>query len=173
MLKGFDPMVQAATRSARTGEFSTGAFTPHSPTGLFAALYRTPVMERIRLITDGVPAAEAKQWLEVAALGRNATLKALDLPVATFNKKVKANARLSPAESERVLGFARLIGQIEAMLAEAGGPPEFDARAWLARWLTEPLPALGNARPIEFMNTMEGQTLVSQKLTQIASGAYA
>ncbi|WP_274378045.1 MbcA/ParS/Xre antitoxin family protein, partial [Gluconobacter thailandicus] len=44
---------------------------------------------------------------------------------------------------------------------------------WLARWLTDPLPALGNARPIDFMNTMEGQALVSQKLAQIASGAYA
>src|SRR5215207_10894352 len=103
-------------------------------------------MERIRLITDGVPAAQAKRWLEIATLGRNTTLKALDLPIATFNKKVKANAKLSPAESERVIGFARLVGQIEAMLEEAGGPSHFDARAWLARWLTEPLPALGNSR---------------------------
>lgn len=139
----------------------------------YAALYRSPVMERIRLITAGVPAVEAKRWLEIAELGRNATLKALDLPVATFNKKVKANTRLSPAESERVIGFARLVGQIEAMLAEAEAPAEFDAGAWLARWLTEPLPALGHARPMDFMNTMEGQTLVARTLAQLGSGAYA
>lgn len=161
-------MARTVARSPRTGEPKV-----RSSTGLYGMLYRTPVMERIRLITDGVPAAEAKQWLEITTLGRNTTLKALDLPIATFNKKVKANAKLSPAESERVIGFARLVGQIEAMLEEAGGPSSFDARAWLARWLTEPLPALGNAKPIDFMNTMEGQNLVSQKLTQIASGAYA
>jgi putative toxin-antitoxin system antitoxin component (TIGR02293 family) len=161
-------VAQIVTRSPRTGKSTT-----RPSAGLYGTLYRTPVMERILLITNGVPAAEAKRWLEITTLGRNTTLKALDLPIATFNKKVKANAKLSPAESERVIGFARLVGQIEAMLEEAGGPPDFDARAWLARWLTEPLPALGNAKPIDFMNTMEGQNLVSQKLTQIASGAYA
>jgi len=147
---------------------------PHpAPATPYGPLYRTPVMDRIRLITAGIPAAEAKQWLDIAALGRNATLKALDLPIATFNRKVKAKARLSPAESERVIGFARLVGQLEAMLADADGPAEFDARAWLAGWLTDPLPALGNARPIDFMNTMEGQALVSRTLAQIGSGAYA
>ncbi|MBU8543883.1 MULTISPECIES: antitoxin Xre/MbcA/ParS toxin-binding domain-containing protein [Roseomonadaceae] len=142
-------------------------------TRLYGTLYRAPAMERIRLMTDGVRAADAKRWLEIAELGRSSTLKALDLPVATFNRKVKANARLSPAESERVIGFARLVGQVEALLEEAGAPADFDARAWLARWLTEPLPALGQARPIDFMNTMEGQALVSQKLAQIGGGAYA
>lgn len=161
-------MAQTGTRSPRTGK-STARASP----GLYVALYRTPAMERIRRVTSGVPAAEAKGWLEIATLGRNTTLKALDLPIATFNKKVKANAKLSPAESERVVGFARLVGQVEAMLEEAGGPPEFDARAWLARWLTEPLPALGGAKPIDLMNTMEGQNLVSEKLAQIAGGAYA
>lgn len=162
-------MAQTMSRPARTQH----AAARSSSAGLYGRLYRAPVMERIRLITSGVLATDAKQWLEITALGRNATLKALDLPIATFNKKVKAKAKLSPAESERVIGFARLVGQLEAMLEEAGGPSDFDARAWLARWLTEPLPALGNAKPIDFMNTMEGQTLVSQKLAQIGSGAYA
>lgn len=161
-------MARTVTRPSRTGKS-----TARSSTGLYVALYQAPAMERIRRVTDGVPAAEAKRWLEIATLGRNTTLKALDLPIATFNRKVKENAKLSPAESERVVGFARLVGQVQAMLEEAGGPSDFDARAWLARWLTEPLPALGNAKPIEFMNTMEGQNLVSQKLAQVASGAYA
>ena len=101
------------------------------------------------------------------------TLKALDLPVATFNKKVKANAKLSPAESERVVGFVRLVGQVEDMVEASADSSGFDARAWLARWLTEPLPAFGNARPIDFLDTMEGQSLVSRTLAQVASGAYA
>ena len=130
-------------------------------------------MDRIGLIKLGVSAADAKLWLDLPDLGRGLALKALDLPVATFNKKVRANARLSPAESERVVGFARLVGQVETMVLEAGSKQGFDARSWLARWLTEPLPALGNGKPIDFMDTMDGQALVSQKLAQIASGAYA
>ena len=144
-----------------------------SPTDVYRKLYRIPVMDRIGLVTRGVSATDARQWLDMPALGRTLTLQALDLSIATFNKKVKSNAKLSPAESERVVGFARLVGQVEAMIDDAGDPSSFDARAWLSRWLTEPLPALGNAKPIAFMNTMEGQHLVSQTLAQVASGAYA
>lgn len=138
-----------------------------------AELYRADSMERIRRVTEGVPAADAKAWLASVPLERNAILRALDLPAATFNRKVQERARLAPAESERVIGFARLLGQVEAMLAEAGRPEGFDAAAWLGRWLSEPLPALGQARPMDFLNTMEGQHLVSGMLAQIGSGAYA
>jgi putative toxin-antitoxin system antitoxin component (TIGR02293 family) len=141
--------------------------------GVYRQLYRAQAMERIRLIADGVQAEDAKRWLEIAALGRNATLAALDLPVATFNRKVRAGGRLSQAESERVIGFARLVGQVEAMMEDAGVAAGFDARAWLAGWLVRPVPALGGARPIDLMGTMEGQGLVSQTLAQIGSGAYA
>jgi putative toxin-antitoxin system antitoxin component (TIGR02293 family) len=141
--------------------------------GFYGALYRTPVIERIRLISVGVRAEDAKKWLEIAPLGRSAALAALDLPVATFNRKVKEGGRLSAAESERVIGFARLVGQVEAMVEDAGGAEGFDVRAWLAGWLTRPVPALGGARPIDLMGTMEGQGLVSQTLAQIGSGAYA
>lgn len=161
-------MARTAMRPARTAPPVAGGVS-----GSYRTLYRTQAMERIRLITDGVRAEDAKKWLEIASLGRNATLMALDLPVATFNKKVKAGGRLSQAESERVIGFARLVGQVEAMMEDAGGSADFDARAWLAGWLTSPVPALGGARPIDLMGTMEGQGLVSQTLAQIGSGAYA
>ena len=155
-------------RSRRTRQVG-----PSLLSDVYTMLYRTEVMFRIGLITRGVLATDATQWLDMPMLGRNNTLKALDLSIATFNKKVKANATLSAAESERIVGFARLVGQVETIVDDAGDPSGFDARAWLARWLTEPLPALGNAKPIDFMNTMEGQTLVSRILAQVASGAYA
>jgi uncharacterized protein (DUF2384 family) len=56
---------------------------------------------------------------------------------------------LSPGESERVIGFARLI-------QESGNPEGFGAIAWMSRWLNDPIPALGGARPIDLMDTMEG-----------------
>ena len=138
----------------------------------FCRLSQTTPAELVSIIKRRVPAADAKVWLDATTLGRTATLKALDLPVATFNRKVKANERLSPAESERVIGFARLVGQLQTMVAEADGAAGFDARAWLGRWLSAPLPAFGGARPLDYMDTMEGQRLVSQTLARIESGAY-
>ena len=80
---------------------------------------------------------------------------------------------VSPDESERIIGFAKLVGQLEPMIQDSGDPTNFDARAWVARWLVEPLPAFGGARPVELMGTMEGQGLVSVVLAKAQSGAYA
>ncbi len=158
-------MVAAAQRS-------TGKQLSRPPEA-YNRLRQIPPAELVIMIKACLSAVEAKAWLETATLGRNETLKALDLPIATFNRKVKEKGRLSPAESERVLGFARLVGQLQIIVRDAGGPADFDAKAWLGRWLSEPLPALGHARPMDFMDTMEGQKLVSQSLAQIGSGAYA
>ena len=80
---------------------------------------------------------------------------------------------MSPAESERVIGMVRLVGQVEAMIQESDDPAGFDATSWMSRWLQEPLPSLAGARPIELMDIMEGQALVSTVLAQVQTGAYA
>ena len=154
---------------------STPASRPvaRKPIDAYRTLYRSQPVERIEIVRAGIQAADAKMWLDMPDIGSMALLKALDLSVATFNRKVKTRETLSKAESERVVGFARLVGQVEAMVENVQDGDDFDARSWIARWLTEPLPALGQARPIDFMDTMEGQRLVSQKLAQVAGGAYA
>lgn len=139
----------------------------------YSAAYHASPMERIAAIKRGLPAAEAKRILQDLEIGQGTALKALRLSPATFNKKVSQGQTLPPAESERVIGLARLLGQVETMVQESGNPEGFDAAAWLAHWLTEPVPALGGARPIDLMDTMEGQALVSNTLAQMQSGAYA
>ena len=139
----------------------------------FIELFRATPLERIEMIKRGVPAQEAKRFFETLTLGQGAALKALNLSPATINKKAKQGASLSPEESERVIGCARLLGQLEAMMEESGDARAFDAPAGLAAWLTEPLPALGGTRPADLMDTMEGQGLVSSALAKLQSGAYA
>jgi putative toxin-antitoxin system antitoxin component (TIGR02293 family) len=80
---------------------------------------------------------------------------------------------LSPGESERIIGLARIVGQLEALIQESGDPEGFDAAAWMSCWLNDPLPALGGMRPIDFMDTEEGRALVSTTLANLQSGAYA
>jgi putative toxin-antitoxin system antitoxin component (TIGR02293 family) len=139
----------------------------------YITVYRASPLERIDMIRRGVPASEAKRIFTELPIGQGAGFKALNLSTATVNKKAKHGDTLSPEESERVVGFAKLVGQLEAMVQDSGDPTNFDAPAWMARWLTEPLPALGGVRPADLVDTMEGQGLVSAALAKIQSGAYA
>ena len=59
------------------------------------------------------------------------------------------------------------------MLQKSGDPRDFGVAQWLSRRLAEPLPAFGGRRPADFMNTPEGQALVSSALAKMQSGAYA
>lgn len=139
----------------------------------YLSTYRATPLQRIDLIRRGIPAAQAKRILADLQIGQAAGLKALNLSTATVNKKAKHGETLTPEESERIIGLANLIGQLEAMIADSGDPANFDARAWLARWLTEPLPAFGGIPPAALLDTMEGQGLIASALTKIQSGAYA
>ena len=67
----------------------------------------------------------------------------------------------------------RLLEQVRTMVRQSGEPAGFDAAAWLSRWLSEPLPAFGGARPIGFLNTAEGEAQVSTILARMQSGAYS
>jgi uncharacterized protein (DUF2384 family) len=76
-------------------------------------------------------------------------------------------------ENKRVMVFEKLVRQLDAIVQESGDPTGFDARAWMARWLTDPLPAFGGARPADLIDTMERQGLVSSALAKLQSGALA
>ena len=151
---------------------STARAAPVMAAFSYLTLYQASPLQRIEMIKGGIPAATAKRIFADLAIGQGTALKALRLSPATVNKKAKQDQILSPGESERVIGVAKLVGQLEAMIQESGDPAGFDAPAWMARWLQEPLPAFGGVRPIDMMDTMEGQALVSTALAQVQSGAY-
>jgi putative toxin-antitoxin system antitoxin component (TIGR02293 family) len=136
-------------------------------------VFRAESIGRIGMIKHGIPASQAKRILANLAVPQATALRALNISPATMNRKAKGGDRLPPAESERVLGTARLVGQIQAIMEESGNPEGLDAAAWLSRWLSEPLPAFGGVCPLNLLDTMEGQALVSNVLARIQSSAYA
>lgn len=147
---------------------------PFEPTADgFVTLYEAPALTQVEWVKRGVGARDAKAILGQLRVPQGEALTALRIPVATVNRKARTNAPLSPAEGERVLGVGRLLGQLQAMVRESGSPEGFDAAAWLSAWISGPVPALGGARPLDLMDTMTGQALVSQVLAQMQSGAYA
>jgi putative toxin-antitoxin system antitoxin component (TIGR02293 family) len=144
-----------------------------SPSTGFEQVFLTAPHERIAAIKRGVPAAQLNVLAERMQIPKEAIISLLRLSRATVNRKARDSKPLSQDESERVLGVEYLIGQVENMVKESGAPQGFDAALWVAAWLHAPLPALGNQPPASYMDTVEGQKLVSAILAMAQSGAYA
>lgn len=139
----------------------------------YVEIFRSAPTDRIRIIKAGVPANKAKQMITDLHFDQQVLLEALNLKTATVNRKAARGEALSIEDGERVIGMARLVGQVEAMVEESGDPAGFDATLWLSQWLCQPVAALGHVRPIELLDTMEGQKLVADTLARAQSGAYA
>ncbi len=152
-----------------------GLRLPQGPAGIlsYSEIYRASPLERVALIRQGLSAVAAKHILNDLHIPLRTSCLALNLSQSTVNRKAASAAALPADATERVLGVAKLIGQVENMVAESGDPEGFDAAAWLSAWLEAPLPAFGGAPPIDFMGSMEGQSLVSTALARMQSGAYA
>lgn len=87
----------------------------------------------------------------------------LGISKATLHRR-KATGRLDPAESDRVLRFARLMGKAIEVLET-----EENARSWL----TAPQYGLGGAVPLEYAGTEVGAREVEDLLGRIAYGVFS
>lgn len=139
----------------------------------YAKIYLASPRERIGIIREGVPALQLVDIGFDMGVTKESLFSTLQFPRATINRKIAKNDVLPPEFSERMVGLQKLIGQVEVMVEQSGNPENFNAAHWLAQWLNEPLPALGNERPADFMDTVEGQELISNLLLQMQTGAYA
>ena len=139
----------------------------------FVTAYRADPMEQVRLVKQGMPARLVEPMARRVSMSKERLAGTLGLARATVDRKARENKPLSPDESSRLLGMARLIGQVQAMVEESGRPEGFDAATWLSHWLERPLPALDGRPPAELMDTAEGQRLVAALVSRMQSGAYA
>lgn len=157
-------LTQSGRRAPAKGKVTPSAFIQR---------YQASDVDRILLARDGIPARYLVEIGRQMDIPKERLYDALRLPRSTVDRKIKADDRLSAEQSERVIGLERLIGQVAALVAESGNPDGFDPAHWVGEWLEQPLPALGGARPADFMDTMEGQGLVSRLLRQSQAGVFA
>lgn len=129
--------------------------------------------ELVRYVKMRVHTKFVAELAEDMGQPRTLLVSQLGLPSSTVRRRAATQEKLSTEETSRVLGLARIIGQVQAMVEESGGSPGFDAAHWVAQWMETPVPALGGSKPSEYMDTAEGQAVVSQLLSQMQSGAYA
>jgi putative toxin-antitoxin system antitoxin component (TIGR02293 family) len=140
---------------------------------LLVDLYQADPMRRVELVKIGVPAAGFVVLASNLHMPKERLASTLGLARATVDRKIRDNKVLSPDESSRVLGMASLVGQVQSLVAESGRTQGFDAGEWVSNWLDKSVPALGDRRPAELMDTAEGQAIVSRLVAQMQSGAYA
>jgi putative toxin-antitoxin system antitoxin component (TIGR02293 family) len=138
-----------------------------------AALYPFDALERVELVKQGVPAGLLVLISEDMAIPKDKLYITIGLARATVNRKLREQQVLSQDESERVLGIARLVGQVHTLVEESGSLEGFNAAKWVAAWLDQPQPALGGKRPAELMDTADGRSIVSDLVARMQSGAYA
>lgn len=131
------------------------------------------LVERIAIVKTGLPARLLTTLARDMHVSRERLYAWLGIARTTANRKVKDDQILSQDESERVLGIASLVGQVQRIVRESGNPQGFDAARWTADWLEEPNDALGGRTPGEFMDTSDGRTLVAGLVARMQSGAYA
>jgi len=163
---------KGVTRSATgKGKSATGVIKMLAPT----AIYHATPHERVKMIRKGVPATCLVDIIREMDISKERLYTTLDLPRSTIDNNIRNKVTLSAAHSERVIGLERLIGQVAVMVEQSGNSRRFrfDAARWVGEWLERPLSALGGEKPANFMDTMEGQNLVSKLLAQSQSGAYA
>lgn len=153
---------------------STAASDAQSASAIdFARLYQCLAHERIVRIRRGVPAREVMVVASAMGIRAEALIDSLNLPLGEVERRARNDENLPVDQSERMLGIEYLIGQVACMVKESGNPENFDAAVWMGAWLYSPLPALGYRTAASFLDTVEGQRMVSNLLAMAQSGAYA
>ncbi len=117
----------------------------------------------IQFVRDGLPVRELQDLQVSLGIPMQKLVPMLGLSKATLHRR-KAGGKLEPAESDRVLRFARLMGRAAGVL-ESGE----NAR----RWLTSPQVGLGGAVPLEYADTEVGAREVDDLLGRIEYGVYS
>ena len=82
----------------------------------------------------------------------------------TLMRKRKSEARLSPAESDRLARAVRLIARAEESLS---------GRERAHRWLRAPNRALEGRRPLDLLDSDAGTRMVERILGRIEHGVYS
>jgi len=117
----------------------------------------------IEIIHIGLPVQELDVLQTSLDVPMDKLAPMLGISKATLHRR-KAQGRLGPEESDRVLRFARLMGKaVEVMEGEEAA----------RRWLISPQVGLGGAVPLDYARTEVGAREVEDLLGRIEYGVYS
>lgn len=120
--------------------------------------------EQLRMrIREGLPFASVEAVLETFSLGRAPMSMILAIPLRTLTRR-KAERRLRPEESDRLVRLARILAQAVDVLG---------SNEKASQWLQRPNRALGGETPLSLLDTDLGSRQVEEVLGRIEHGVYS
>jgi putative toxin-antitoxin system antitoxin component (TIGR02293 family) len=144
------------------GKGSVVRYCVHGPGGkIDAAEFTTHRL--IKVLQLGLPVHELDELQTTLELPMEKLAPMLGISKATLHRR-KAQGKLDPVESDRVVRFARLMGKAVEVLES-----EENAR----KWLTTPQFGLGGSVPLEYAETEVGAREVEDLLVRIEYGVYS
>jgi len=139
----------------------------------YADIYVMPPMDRAVLVKKGAPSNMVGVISREMDMTKERFVRIMGLSRATVTRKMASNTDLSADESERLVGLAKLIGQVETIVRQSGERAGFKPAKWFGEWIEQPAAALGGRKPEELLDTADGREAVASLLAQMQSGAYA
>lgn len=139
----------------------------------FQQVHAASLGELAEAVREGVPATSVRELATLLGMPVFELSAALGVPPSTIRRKSQKEQLLALDQGERVIWLQRIVGQVQHMVEKCGDPSEFDAAVWTSKWLTQPQGCLGGKRPMEYLDSVTGQQLLSALLMQNVSGTYA
>ncbi len=117
-----------------------------------------------QLVRKGLPASSVTALAEKLDMGNNVLSRKLGIPQRTLTRRLSQRSRLTAAESDRTVRFARVYASAVEMIGDEDKAVE---------WLRTPNRALGGERPFDQLDTDLGAREVEDILGRIAYGVYS
>jgi len=117
-----------------------------------------------QLVRRGLPASSVTALAEKLDVGNTVLSRKLGIPQRTLTRRLSQRSRLTAAESDRTVRFARIYASAVEMIGN-------EEKA--VQWLRTPNRALGGERPLDQLDTDLGARAVEDILGRIAYGVYS
>ena len=117
-----------------------------------------------QLVRRGLPASSVTALAEKLDVGSTVLSRKLGIPQRTLTRRLSQRSRLTAAESDRTVRFARMYASAVEMIGD-------EEKA--VQWLRTPNRALGGERPLDQLDTDLGARAVEDILGRIAYGVYS
>lgn len=116
------------------------------------------------LVRRGLPAGTVAALARKLDLGSLRLSRKLGIPQRTLTRRVAQGSRLTAAESDRTMRFARIFAHAVEMIGNEHKAVE---------WMRTPNRSLKGERPVDAMDTDPGSREVEDILGRIAYGVYS
>lgn len=128
------------------------------------------LVERVNQERQGVDAHQVDGLRRTMGYPIRRFAGVLGIPEATYKKKVSNNEPFTGSAGYSVLDVADILATAHDLLPP--GAEAFDVEAWFGTWISQPQPALGGARPEEYLDTPSGRDIVHKLVGALGSGSY-